>query len=727
MSGRFTTRACLIGACLIGPLLTVHLLAANPTVSELGIAINAYNVHDYGTAVQRLRNRNIPALADYVVYYLAASEQLTSDYDSALAVLAAYREHPVVSSPLAGKISLLHARVLLDKREPALAAQALRILQLDYNLLPQPDGDFALGLASEALGEKPQAAIGYQHVYYSWPNTELAAQSWTAIERLQGAMGADFPQPTPTQQLERCEKWLAVKQYRKARAEYATLAESLTGPERYSARVGMGVADYLAGETGLALHYLNTLKVASPAADAQRLYYVTEAARRLVDDVTMMEAVHELEERYPQSTWRLKALIAAGNRYTAVNDRPHYTALFRTASDAFPLDPLTANPHWRLAWDAYTETRPERVNLLREQVQRYPSDGHASTALYFLGRIAESEGRPAEAKAYYDTLTGRFPHYFYTTLAKERKHPESNMPALDEATSAWLTGIAWPKHRDFSATEPNTATQQRLDRTRLLVEASQPDLAEAEARFGVRTGKEQPQLLALDLARTEPSTFKALHLMKGLTTDYLSVPTDSASPKFWQMLFPLPWKEDVFRDAASHDLDPYDVAALIRQESEFNPNAKSHANAYGLMQLLPSTGRMLGKQQGIVVARPIQLFNPALNIQLGTKYLRAQLDSWSGDWYRTLAAYNAGPGRVRQWTSGATFHEPLEFVESIPFDETREYVQAVLRNADMYKELYSGKAPPADLAPATAVRTSAVKKPAPPVVRKPAVKKKPAT
>ena len=83
--------------------------------------------------------------------------------------------------------------------------------------------------------------------------------------------------------------------------------------------------------------------------------------------------------------------------------------------------------------------------------------------------------------------------------------------------------------------------------------------------------------------------------------------------------------------------------------------------------------------------------NPAVSIRLGTKYLRQQLDSWDGDWYRTLAAYNAGPGRVHQWLNGANFREPLEFIESIPFTETREYIQAVLRNADIYRELYDGK------------------------------------
>jgi hypothetical protein len=112
-----------------------------------------------------------------------------------------------------------------------------------------------------------------------------------------------------------------------------------------------------------------------------------------------------------------------------------------------------------------------------------------------------------------------------------------------------------------------------------------------------------------------------------------------------------------------------------------------------------------------------QLTNPLVSLRLGTNYLRTQLDSWDGDWYRTLAAYNAGPGRVHQWLKDANFREPLEFIESIPFNETREYIQAVLRNADIYRELYAGKpAPPPQLI------TSA--KPAPPARKTTPVAKK---
>jgi soluble lytic murein transglycosylase len=273
-------------------------------------------------------------------------------------------------------------------------------------------------------------------------------------------------------------------------------------------------------------------------------------------------------------------------------------------------------------------------------------------------------------------------------LGRDRmKTPEIAAAVADETVKSWLNEIEWPAQKDLSAGEPNAATRLRIERFRLLNEAGLPDLAEAELRFGAKTGNEQPALLAVELARSAPSPSRALRVMKSFSGDYLAMPIDRAPMKFWQMLFPLPYKDELFRSARAHSLDPYQVAGLIRQESEFNPGAKSHANAYGLMQVIPSTGRLMGRRQGVRV-RTAALFDPGMNIRLGTEYLRGQLDNWSGDWTQTLAAYNAGPGRVREWLSWSNYREPAEFVESIPFSETREYVQAVLRNADMYREIY---------------------------------------
>jgi soluble lytic murein transglycosylase-like protein len=134
------------------------------------------------------------------------------------------------------------------------------------------------------------------------------------------------------------------------------------------------------------------------------------------------------------------------------------------------------------------------------------------------------------------------------------------------------------------------------------------------------------------------------------------------------------------------------IAALVRQESEFNPTVISHANAYGLAQVLPSTGRSISRKAGIRKFRTTMLFSPDINLKLGTIYVRMLLDGLQGQWESALASYNAGKSRVVNWKTWFDFREPAEFVETIPLTETRNYVQVVLRNADVYRRLYGENA-----------------------------------
>jgi soluble lytic murein transglycosylase len=176
--------------------------------------------------------------------------------------------------------------------------------------------------------------------------------------------------------------------------------------------------------------------------------------------------------------------------------------------------------------------------------------------------------------------------------------------------------------------------------------------------------------------------------MKSMNADYLSLPLAAAPRQFWELLFPLPYKSDVVHAAEDRSLDPFLVAGLIRQESEFNPRALSPAKAYGLTQVRPATGRQFARKAGVPRFTSGTLYQPAENVKIGASIFRSMLDQQNGSVEQTLAAYNAGPTRVADWRNWATFREPAEFVESIPFTETRDYVQAVLRNAEMYRRLY---------------------------------------
>jgi len=182
-------------------------------------------------------------------------------------------------------------------------------------------------------------------------------------------------------------------------------------------------------------------------------------------------------------------------------------------------------------------------------------------------------------------------------------------------------------------------------------------------------------------------TYRAMRALKRALPTAATAPIKSVPLAYWRILFPEPYWETIQAEAAKNHLDPYLVASLIRQESEFNPGAVSHANAYGLMQMLPSVGKSMAREEGLGQFQSFHLLDPETNIRLGTRYLRKTLDKFGGVTEYALAAYNAGDSRVEEWQAAGPYQGIDEFVESIPFTETREYVEAILRNKETYKAI----------------------------------------
>jgi soluble lytic murein transglycosylase len=495
--------------------------------------------------------------------------------------------------------------------------------------------------------------------------------------------------------LERGDKLLAAREYARARQDFASLVSQLTGLERDQARVRIGVADYQRGETAAAYRYFEALQLDPSEAGAERLYYLAECQRHLNATDEMLVTVKELTEQYPKSPWRLKALVSAANCYLVQNRPEIFGPLYKAAYENFPEESVAPYCHWKVAWSDYVRRRPEAAAELREQLDRYPADARTSAAMYFLGRCSELDKDSAAARAYYAKIVDLYPNYYYATRARERLADPKIVAAEPSAKVVQhLSSMAFFEHRDPAHREASPMTQLRIERARLLASAGFEDLAEGELRFGARRDG-QPHLLAIEIARTAGSPYMGLRYMKSFAPDYLATPFDQMPRQFWELLFPMPYQKDLVRFARLQNLDPYMVAALIRQESEFNPNAISHKSAYGLTQIMPATGKQLARGNGVRHFRTSMLFQPATNLQLGSRYLRSMLDQWGGKWEETLASYNAGKTRVDDWVTWNSFQEPAEFVEAIPFTETREYVQAVLRNAAIYRRLY-GTSPAAE-------------------------------
>jgi len=154
-------------------------------------------------------------------------------------------------------------------------------------------------------------------------------------------------------------------------------------------------------------------------------------------------------------------------------------------------------------------------------------------------------------------------------------------------------------------------------------------------------------------------------------------------------LYPLPYSESVFAAAARHGLDPLLVAAVIRVESRFHPGAVSAAGARGLMQVLPGTGEWVAGRIGLRGFRAEMLYDPAVNVAIGTWYLAYLRDEFGGSVPASLAAYNAGRQVVAEWLAAGLWDGSERSADRIPFPETRRFVRAVLRDYRVYRLLYA--------------------------------------
>lgn len=701
---------------LLGMLLACNLaLPAQTGPARLAQGIEKFDARKYAEAIQDLKaaQPQLPKLADYVAYYLASANGELKNFEQARRDLAAFRNLSA-PSPLQGRATVLAAQAAT---ETGSAAEAIALLRERYEEIPQPAGDFALAEAYRESDDFAQAATYYQRVYYLYPLTEFAALASRAGEELRASMGVSYPPPMPGQMLERGSRLLTAREYGKARSEFSALVSVLGGAEREIASVRIGAADYLQRKTEQAYSYLRTLEVTAPEADAERLYYVAECARRLNDDAAMLAAIEKMARQYPASPWRLKALLSAGNRFLLANQPESYEPLYRACYEYFPAAAEAPYCHWKVTWQAYLRRRSDAGLLLREQVVRYPASVNTSSALYFLGRLAEAAKDFRSARVYYDRIAERYPGYYYGILSGERLAQPAVARALaDESALSFLKTINFPERTAPASYVPEAATSRRIERFRLLNEAGLSKLADAELRFGAKTDG-QPHLLAMEMARAAEAPHQSLRNMKSLAPDYLTLSHSAAPEKFWELLFPLPFRSDLVRTASASNLDADIVAGLIRQESEFDPNVISRANAYGLTQIVPSTGRQLARQAGIKPFRTTMLFQPSTNLRLGTTYLRSLVDQCGGKWEQALASYNAGMSRAREWSTWGDYQEPAEFVETIPFTETRDYVQSVLRNAAAYRRIYGAKlsaaesAPPARVEKVAAVRNAPAKRP----------------
>ena len=398
----------------------------------------------------------------------------------------------------------------------------------------------------------------------------------------------------------------------------------------------------------------------------------------------MEESVKAAVARAPGSHWAEASLFLAGNYFWVQLDRDRAISYYAQVANNFPGVPDAIPSQWRVAFTAVLKRQPEATALLTEHIRRFPRSPFTPDALFWLGRLAQESGDIPLARAYYNKLAAEYPRNYFTSLAVPRLHDLGSGQLADPD----VFGAIPPRAavRPLGGVIPEAAAN-RQSRAAALRSIAFDASAELELRAAfASTGEPRLLLEAAQAAVQSGHCGAAIVMIRQIYPQIEARPFDEVPKEVWQAAYPLPFANSIKQWSGHAGVDAMLTAGLIRQESAFAPDAISVANALGLMQLLPKTARILARQARVRYSRA-QLFNPDYNVRLGTIYF-AGLKTNFGSVESALAAYNAGEDRVTSWTSGQNYRDIAEFVDAIPFTETREYVQIVSQNASIYRQIY---------------------------------------
>jgi soluble lytic murein transglycosylase len=615
-------------------------------------------------------------LADYAEFLGAEANHQAGNDTAAEALLRGFTgRYP--DSIFNAQAPELEASVLLGMGN-ATGAQQVLARAAGLAAASRPGFELAQGQVAMALGQTQDAERVFKRLLLGHP---LGSEAQIARAKLT-AMGAEGSL-TATELRSLGDAYYNAGRYELAAEQYRALARE-SGLDA-QARNGFAVAE---AACDLKLKLLSSAQVEALADTkdengARRLYLLMELARNRSDLEHQKQIVEQMESSFPRSQWLAEALFSSANMYMLRRDYPTAVGYYSYLATHFPENTNAAAAHWRAGWLSYREGLfADASRMFDEQIRLYPGAKETVSAIYWRGRLYEMQDhKPANAAANYRTLIRAYQHFFYAQMARQRLAALGNaqpvaQPQLDSLQAPPVPAL----QESFPADSPHLA------KARLVANAGLNDYIAQE--IAADPGSSSWSALAeAQIYASYGETYRAMRALKRALPYAATASIKSIPLVYWRILFPKPWWETIKTESAKNNLDPYLVASLIRQESEFDPSVVSYANAYGLMQLLPSTGKTLAREEGISHFETFQLLDPEMNIRLGTRYLRQMLDKFGGVQEYALAAYNAGDGRVVDWQSAGPYNGIDEFVESIPFTQTREYVEAISRNEETYRAI----------------------------------------
>lgn len=653
-----------------------------------------YSAQNYKDAIEALDTRAISgntALGDYAFFYRAESEAANDVKRDAR------RDYLTVSSQYPDSLKTREAKLHAAEMAIAIGDPASAIKDL-ARMTEAKDAQavFVTALAQEAAGKTEDAIRLYRQIYYEMPATSASVQADARMTALDAAI-KDHPGSFADERA-RADALFQARQYAEAATAYEQLLTRFPEAERIDeVHLRRGISLMNSKQVTPGITSLARVSDRTAELRAESLFQQADALRRASRSPESSVVVDRLLSQYPKTRWASEALYALAT-YLNKQDRDAEAATrYRQLLASYPKSQYAPEASYNLGWFAYqSKNYADAARILEQHLAsyRYPETKYIGEAGLWAAKSEERLGHKARALALYDLVNARYRYGYHGYVAGIRA------AALRKAEP----GLAPEQAKQGSDLERISSNVMYIEKIQETADGSETSrIAKANDLEVIGLGELSVRELnkALDAAPDSPKinlrlaqlysrrgeNFQATLVLRKGYPDIYSYRESDVPREAWEIFFPLVGWSTIKEEAKRYGIDPYMAAGLIRQESVFSPTAISRAGARGLMQVMPATGQLISKRQGIGTITAADLYNPSLNIKLGMNFLAQMLGQFNRIEY-AAAAYNAGPGRAQRWIAERGSLDIEDWIESIPFSETRGYVQGVLRYAANYRRLY---------------------------------------
>jgi len=591
----------------------------------------------------------LPVVADYVIYYQAAGYENLGDYaNSSVLFNTILTQYP--ESGLEKKTLARLGNIYTQSGDYGNAERIFKSLSLEEkNRSLKASYIYALGEALEKQGKYSDAISTYKRVWVQYPETKSSSEANTAANRISNTQGIAF-QPSQSDYLERANILFNKSRWSSALNNYNKLSSKST-----EVRTNMGIAMVNTKRLNEGENILKNIN--SPRS----LFWRGKLKTKQGLDSEASQLYTQIHQSYPNSPLAPEGLYNAARLYQINNQTQLAIKTYDILIRSYPRNKYAEDGAWYLGWIYYRKGQYREAHGTFSAFTDSDSSFNASNAKYWKARTLEKQGKRDEAHVQYRELAGSTTPTYHTYLAQKKSGYTPNFANINP---------------EFSVL--GAKANSRVEKAQLLISLGMLD----EAKF---------EIIAMEDEAGTKEEFVIVSLLYSQVDDYnksIKVAQGIGLPQANRLSFPKGYKEIVGPYAKKYGVDELLVYSIIREESRFQKDVVSPADAVGLMQLIPPTARTVARQIGINGFSTAMLTIPRINIEMGIFYFKQVLDKFNGDVELALASYNAGPHRAADWKVRFYGLEKDEFIEEVPFRETRNYIRRILRSYGAYKAIY---------------------------------------